>query len=1077
MKKYFEYNDQYSHKFWQIEVEANTFTTTYGPIGADGKSTKKEFNSKEKAQKEAEKIIKKKEKKGYKLTQKKEAEPEPETIYTSNEEIFQDLKNKQIDVRRHALLAFSKVYDGQKINLKDQNIWLSGSLELYKINEVKTKLEKINSKLTSKKTANTTLLVIGLKTKLNDLPNDIPAISGFLFEKLVQGIESTDLADAEDEQIEKKIINLLFSSDMANVKLAMDLMKQGGIPDALLSLVFGFYKVHPNKNVRAYSSKLLKLRGGEIGKKLIKLYGRRVFLSMYYESAMGALYCDFIPKEEINTLSAIDGFDIAPFGYCMAKYLGVATYTFTGIEAEWAERYVDEKLLDKTEIIIFSQPSSAFKKIKGLKKIRIQKVAGTIDLSVLWQIPTLEEIKIDHSEANFLIPKEASNLTNLKRISIAGNEITLEASLNVEEFEIECNKLTVKDNFNLTAKKVTVTSNEANIAVYQPFFSPKTEVLSIQAHKIQLGNESTNQTKIFNLTTNYLVVNTSKQLFSELEELNLFVKKENVNNIKLFLNPNLKKINIKSNKDIVLDDSINGYKFSIVNIISSKFIVVADHISTQFDELNIKAKSVKLDKRRQIFHGIVKLNLTLKNSIQILKPFLSNTLKVLTLASPIGIVIDNSFNPFHLLHLDLISNNVKFTGDITLNIDHAIIKANLVCPNPINSIIKRLEINSLDKNLISNTIDNIILNVPENKELMIPIDSLPQLNSLELRCFDYRRSLVRFTGEGNLNVDYLIIQKMKLKFDESVIFKTTNLLINTQRNFILPIQTFPYLKTLDFEGLKRDSDLAIQGSGNYPITKLLLKDVKLLIDPEINLDALDELKLDNTEFDDAVKNKIYKNSLKRFTFSEWGRDFDFDLEKVPNLEELKLISVKKITTSRCLAKKLSIHFNKIDQILPENFPNLETLDIPSDCSSLKYFIPFKKLKAVYIQVSDPYANPYPYAGIQKLPAIEELKLYFSRYLYKKQTVFKLPLIQAPIKRLILQQIRIFVGDNAFDYFPILEELVIDKAYVSDMSVFKTSTLKTITIVNPPSINNPKNWLKDIKAMFANVEIVINEQKI
>ena len=30
MQKYLEYKDEKSHKFWQIEVEENSFTVTYG---------------------------------------------------------------------------------------------------------------------------------------------------------------------------------------------------------------------------------------------------------------------------------------------------------------------------------------------------------------------------------------------------------------------------------------------------------------------------------------------------------------------------------------------------------------------------------------------------------------------------------------------------------------------------------------------------------------------------------------------------------------------------------------------------------------------------------------------------------------------------------------------------------------------------------------------------------------------------------------------------------------------------------------------------------------------------------------
>ena len=66
MKKHLEYKDEKSHKFWQIEVVENAFTVTYGKVGTNGQSKTKEFDNAEKANQEAEKVIKQKLKKGYK---------------------------------------------------------------------------------------------------------------------------------------------------------------------------------------------------------------------------------------------------------------------------------------------------------------------------------------------------------------------------------------------------------------------------------------------------------------------------------------------------------------------------------------------------------------------------------------------------------------------------------------------------------------------------------------------------------------------------------------------------------------------------------------------------------------------------------------------------------------------------------------------------------------------------------------------------------------------------------------------------------------------------------------------------
>ena len=61
----FTYSDAKSHKFWNIDVTGNSFTVTYGKIGSAGQTQTKTFPTAEKAQAEAEKLIKEKVGKGY----------------------------------------------------------------------------------------------------------------------------------------------------------------------------------------------------------------------------------------------------------------------------------------------------------------------------------------------------------------------------------------------------------------------------------------------------------------------------------------------------------------------------------------------------------------------------------------------------------------------------------------------------------------------------------------------------------------------------------------------------------------------------------------------------------------------------------------------------------------------------------------------------------------------------------------------------------------------------------------------------------------------------------------------------
>ncbi len=65
MKRYFEFQDSKSYKFWQIEIDGTNFTVTYGKIGTAGLAKVTECASIEAAEKEANKLISEKTKKGY----------------------------------------------------------------------------------------------------------------------------------------------------------------------------------------------------------------------------------------------------------------------------------------------------------------------------------------------------------------------------------------------------------------------------------------------------------------------------------------------------------------------------------------------------------------------------------------------------------------------------------------------------------------------------------------------------------------------------------------------------------------------------------------------------------------------------------------------------------------------------------------------------------------------------------------------------------------------------------------------------------------------------------------------------
>jgi uncharacterized protein (TIGR02996 family) len=81
----FTYSDAKSHKFWNIDLQGDKLTVTYGRIGAAGQTQTKQFKGAAAAQKEHDKLVKEKLAKGYQETTPS-ARPQPRSMREALEE-------------------------------------------------------------------------------------------------------------------------------------------------------------------------------------------------------------------------------------------------------------------------------------------------------------------------------------------------------------------------------------------------------------------------------------------------------------------------------------------------------------------------------------------------------------------------------------------------------------------------------------------------------------------------------------------------------------------------------------------------------------------------------------------------------------------------------------------------------------------------------------------------------------------------------------------------------------------------------------------------------------------------------
>jgi uncharacterized protein (TIGR02996 family) len=86
----YEFSEGSSNKFWEIELEGKSFTTTWGRIGSAGQSTTKTFKSEAQAKEEHDKLTAEKVAKGYRLVGQGRKAADQEVADEGDDEDFAD---------------------------------------------------------------------------------------------------------------------------------------------------------------------------------------------------------------------------------------------------------------------------------------------------------------------------------------------------------------------------------------------------------------------------------------------------------------------------------------------------------------------------------------------------------------------------------------------------------------------------------------------------------------------------------------------------------------------------------------------------------------------------------------------------------------------------------------------------------------------------------------------------------------------------------------------------------------------------------------------------------------------------
>lgn len=387
------------------------------------------------------------------------------------EQLFSLLRSKLKRNREFALKFFDMHYSDNLENINDLTIWLSGSVEGYKLGDIRKLLEQTNSKLLTRETKKTELLVVGYKTKVERLPVNIKVISSIAFEKILKVLEERETHQNNDDSIDTQLIKLLLDKELAKVEEGLTRVEEQGISLKVLPLVAALFKVHKEKSIRFWAKALLEKESSKTVKELLLFCEGRNFMNAKYTVG-------------IDELAKIKGFEVDLFLYYLVleqkHHLGKEY--LASMDSDWTQKLLEEtELLNKESLELYGKAGKRFMFAK-----KIQHFTVHANSPVLWEMDWLKSLEVIELKEKVILPKSL-DFKALETLVLETKELSLVAGLPIKYLLLKkCKVLEISNEFNLlNIEHIRLENCSFNLKVFKSFLE-RTELKALQ--KIEIKN-------------------------------------------------------------------------------------------------------------------------------------------------------------------------------------------------------------------------------------------------------------------------------------------------------------------------------------------------------------------------------------------------------------------------------------------------------------------------------------------------------------------------------------------------------------------------------------------------------------